>query len=500
MKLDTLVKSIDGYRLYTEGGGSTLIPDIDVTMVSINSRENLRDGVFIAVKGAQADGHAFIQDALRRGARAVVFEDARRLPASMTKQGMPDHPVVFIQVPDSKRAVKLLAESFYGNPAKEISIVGITGTNGKTTISYLIEAIVRQSGRNPAVIGTVNYRYNEKVIPSVNTTPGPVELQRLFRDMADGGVTDVAMEVSSHALDQDRVYGINFSSAVFTNLTQDHLDYHKDLEDYFLAKSKLFTGLASDAAAIINIDDAYGRKLIKLSAGSVITYGLSDNAQIIARDIRMDTDSTQFTLCGYGQAFSLLIHLIGKHNIYNVLGAAAWALHAGIPADVIRAALERFTSVPGRLERVDAGAGVKIFVDYAHTPDALSNVIKTLRAITDKKIIVVFGCGGDRDKTKRPAMGKIVSELSDFAVVTSDNPRSEDPQAIIEDITRGIARKNYSVVPDRTAAIRAALSMGSEGDVVLIAGKGHETYQIIKDTALHFDDREVVRECLKLRS
>lgn len=499
MKLSELVRSIEDHRIYTSGGGAPRIPDIDVASLSCNSRENLRDGVFIAVKGAQADGHAFIQDALRRGAAAIVFEDVRRLSPSILKQGAYSDRVVFIQVPDSRKAVVLLAEAFYGYPSKKLSVVGITGTNGKTTISYLVEAIVRQAGMNPAVIGTVNYRFNETSIASVNTTPGPIELQRLFRDMVDGDVTHLAMEVSSHALDQDRVAGIRFSGAIFTNLTQDHLDYHKGFEDYFLAKAKLFTALGPGAGAVINNDDPYGRRLVQMSAGSVITYGLDDTAQVYARNIAMDPDHTEFTLCGPGTAIDLRCHLIGKHNVYNVLGAAAWAMYAGIPAGVIQAALAGFTSVPGRLERIDAGGGVRIFVDYAHTQDALSNVISTLRQITKNRIIVVFGCGGDRDRTKRPAMGKVVTELSDYAVITSDNPRSEDPQAIIEDIARGITKKNFCIVPDRTAAIRTALSKGEEGDVVLIAGKGHETYQIVRNTVLHFDDREVVRECLKLR-
>jgi UDP-N-acetylmuramoyl-L-alanyl-D-glutamate--2,6-diaminopimelate ligase len=500
MKLNEAIKSIEGHRIYTSGGGAAQIPDIDVALISCNSRENLRGGIFIAVKGAQADGHAFIQDALRRGAAAIVFDDARRLSSVMLKQGAYADSVVFIQVPDSKKALTFLAEAFYGYPSKKLSVVGITGTNGKTTISYLVEAIVRQAGMNPAVIGTVNYRFNETSIASVNTTPGPIELQRLFRNMVDGEVTHLAMEVSSHALDQDRVAGIEFSGAIFTNLTQDHLDYHKGLEDYFLAKTKLFTGLGAGAGAIINNDDAYGRRLVQMSCGKVVTYGLDDTAQVYASNIVMDTDQTKFTLCGLGAAIELRSHLIGKHNVYNVLGAAAWALYAGMPAHVIASALAAFISVPGRLERVDAGGGLRIFVDYAHTQDALSNVISTLRQITKNRIVVVFGCGGDRDRTKRPAMGKIVTELSDYAVITSDNPRSEDPQAIIEDIARGITKRNFCIIPDRATAIRTALSKGEEGDVVLIAGKGHETYQIVKDTVLHFDDREVVRECLKSRS
>ncbi|MDD4941774.1 MAG: UDP-N-acetylmuramoyl-L-alanyl-D-glutamate--2,6-diaminopimelate ligase [Candidatus Omnitrophica bacterium] len=497
MRLDELVSQLEILRIYAPGRTGSEIPGCAVTAISCNSREILRDAVFVAVKGAQTDGHAFIQDALRRGARAIVFDDGRRVEPLVNGRTEGAGEAVLIQVADSRRALVALAETFYGYPSKALSVTGITGTNGKTTVSYLIEAIVRQAGGNPAVIGTVNYRYNDRVIEAVNTTPGPVQLQRLFREMADGNVTHLAMEVSSHALDQDRVAGICFSNAIFTNLTQDHLDYHNGLEDYFRAKAKLFAGLEAGAYAVINLDDQYGRRLVESSKGRIVTYGLDAGAQVYAKDIVMDTDHTQFALCGCDQPVVMKTPLIGRHNVYNVLAAAAWALQSGIPAAVIKNALERFTAVPGRLERIDGRGGVRIFVDYAHTPDALSNVINTLRPIAARKIIVVFGCGGDRDRTKRPVMGKVVAELSDHAVITSDNPRSEDPGGIIEDITRGISKTNYTVVPDRAAAIRTALSMGGEGDVVLIAGKGHETCQIMKDEVLHFDDREVVRECLR---
>ena len=500
MKLKDLIKSIESHKIYTAGGNAAVIPDLDVALISCNSRENLRDAIFIAIKGAQADGHAFIQDAIRRQAAAIVFEDSRRItPQVINSKNESAHPIL-VQVPDSRSAMVHLAQAFYGYPSRAFSVIGITGTNGKTTISYLIEAIVRKAGNNPAVIGTVNYRYNQKVLASGNTTPGPIELQRLFKEMFDGGVTHLAMEVSSHALDQDRVAGINFSGAIFTNLTQDHLDYHKGLEEYFKAKTKLFTNLDKDAFPVINNDDPYGKRLAQMCNQPVVTYGLDETAQVYASGISMDTDHTDFTLNGSGQEIKLRMHLIGRHNVYNVLGAAAWALKAGISPGIIASAIEGFTSVPGRLERIDGAGGIRVFVDYAHTEDALSNVISTLRQITRNKIIVVFGCGGDRDKIKRPAMGRVVTDLSDYAVITSDNPRSEDPQAIIEDITRGITKKNYCIVPDRMVAIRTAVAKADEGDVVLIAGKGHETYQIIKDNVLHFDDREAVRECLKSRS
>ncbi len=500
MKLVDLVSNTGVVRMYAAAKQVSAVPDRDISSVSCNSREDLREAVFVAVKGTKADGHAYIMDALRRGAGAVVFQDSRRIASLLngSEQGAGD--AVLIQVEDSRKALVLMAGAFYGYPSKSLSVIGITGTNGKTTISYLIEAIVRKAGGNPAVIGTVNYRYNDRVIASVNTTPGTVELQRLFRDMVKGGITHCAMEVSSHALDQERTNGIRFSCGIFTNLTQDHLDYHKDMEDYFLAKSKLFSGLDEGALAVVNQDDPYGRRLAAATPGRLVTYGLDASAQVRGRDIRMDADQTRFVLCGNGHEVPLCIRLIGRHNVYNVLAACAWALNAGISPYVIKDALESFSSVPGRLERIDAQGGLRIFVDYAHTPDALSNVITTLRQIADKRIIVVFGCGGDRDRTKRPVMGRVAVELSDHAVITSDNPRSEDPDAIIGDIIRGISKSNYTVVPDRTAAIRAALSMGADGDIVLIAGKGHETCQITKDRVLHFDDREVVRECLLSRN
>jgi len=496
MKLTDLVKSIGVYSIYSPGGEAVPEPfaDFDVTALSCNSRENLRDAVFVAVKGAQADGHAFIQDAIRRGARVVIFEDVRRVVSNKSEDPFALRPV-FIQVPDSRKALVALAQSFYGYPSKTLPVIGITGTNGKTTISYLVEAIIKQAGKNPAVIGTVNYRFNGSVMPSINTTPGPVELQHMLRSMVDAGVTHLAMEVSSHALDQDRVAGIKFSGAIFTNLTQDHLDYHKGFEEYFQAKAKLFLNLADEAAAVVNRDDAYGARLAAMSKGKIVTYGLDEKADVYACNIRMDIDHTYFTLCAFGKKFDLSISLIGRHNVYNVLGAAAWALVSGISPEDLTAALKSFTAVPGRLERIDIVSGVKVFVDYAHTQDALLNVISTLRQITSNKIIVVFGCGGDRDKTKRPEMGRVVTELADFAVITSDNPRSEDPQAIIDDILKGITKKNFNVVIDRMSAIRSGLSQAKPGDVVLVAGKGHETYQIIKDSVLHFDDREAVREC-----
>ncbi len=390
-----------------------------------------------------------------------------------------------------------MAAEFYGNPSEKIKVVGITGTNGKTTLSYLLEAILKEANKIPAVIGTINYRFKDKVIPSKNTTPGPIELQSMLSDMHGSGVDYCLMEVSSHALDQNRTKGIKFSSAVFTNLTQDHLDYHNTIENYFLAKAKLFTDLSSDAFAIVNSDDPFGLRINGLSSCEIVNYGIYNKADIIAGNIEFGISHTKFVLRGAGKEIKFKIRLIGLHNVYNILASVSWAIKEGFDLSVIKQAIEGFSCVPGRLERIDFKGLFSVYVDYAHTEDALDNVIRALKQLTRGRVIVVFGCGGQRDKIKRPKMGHVVTELADYAVITNDNPRSDDPLEIIEDIKKGIKRQNYCVIMDRKDAIKKSLSMAGQGDIVLIAGKGHENYQILKDRALEFDDREVVRECLQ---
>jgi UDP-N-acetylmuramoyl-L-alanyl-D-glutamate--2,6-diaminopimelate ligase len=381
-----------------------------------------------------------------------------------------------------------------------MNVVGITGTNGKTTITYLIEAILRRLNKNCGVIGTVNYRYKGTAVIAKNTTPGPVELQSVLRDMADAGVEYVAMEVSSHALDQQRIEGTSFHSAIFTNLTQDHLDYHGNLKNYFSAKAKLFQGLKACSLAVINNDDAYGRRLKAMTSAEVVTYGIESESDVTARDIEMDVSGTRFTVVGSGLKMKCVTRLIGRHNVYNLLAAIAWALKEKIPQEAIQSAIGQFESVPGRLQRIEGAGGVSVFVDYAHTEDALKNVLQSFSQLPHRRIITVFGCGGERDKTKRPKMGAVVTKLSDHAIITNDNPRSEDPERIIADIREGIKKNNYQVIQDRYEAIKSALTMAQEGDIVLIAGKGHEDYQIFKDKTIHFDDGETVRSCLKSKS
>ncbi len=486
MKLSDLIKSLK----IEEGNLSSL--DFPVKGISCNSRKTAADFVYVAIKGVKTDGNKFIEEAVSNGARCVVIKSGSDCTRIKER-----NKIVFIEVEDDRKALAQLASVFYGEPCAKMKAVGVTGTNGKTTVTYLLEAILKECGFVPGVIGTVNYRFRDKIIYSSNTTPGPLELQSLLADMLESGVNYAVMEVSSHALDQGRTGLINFSSAIFTNLTQDHLDYHKNLEDYFLSKAKLFCPLCADATAVINNDDSYGLRLKQISGGRVITYGLESDCDVRALNLKMDITSSKFLLQTKNIRENLNIGLIGRHNVYNVLAAISWALVQKLDFAKVKKALENFSLVPGRLERVNSGKGFSVFVDYAHTEDALRNVLNVLRSVAHKRLIVVFGCGGERDKSKRPKMGNVVCEMADYAIITSDNPRSEEPEGIIKDIRSGISKDNFCVIPERLEAIRRALTLAKTGDIVLVAGKGHEDYQILKDKTLHFDDREVVLQCLQ---
>lgn len=485
MQLRQLIKSIEPL------GNEPVTCDFEVRGVSCNSKDVGEDFVFVAIKGNRQDGSRFIDEALSAGARAIVVQGRNNAKARNFKNA------AFIRVKDARSTLANLAVEFYGDPSSKVKVVGITGTNGKTTIAYLIEALVKEASLSAGVIGTINYRFKNKIIPSKNTTPGPVDLQSMLAEMKKQGIDYAVMEVSSHALEQDRTLGINFSSAIFTNLTQDHLDYHKTLRRYFLAKAKLFRNLRSGSFAVLNNDDKYSRQLKKMTRARIITYGIENDSDVMARNIRYSVNCTEFLLKAPGARLNFKIQLIGKHNIYNVLSAIAWAIKEGIDIKVIKSAVEKFSLVPGRLERVDFAGDFSVFVDYAHTEDALKNIMQALRHLARKRIIVVFGCGGERDRTKRPKMGKVVTELADYAIITSDNPRSEDPLDIIREVKKGIRRKNYCVIPERRQAIEKSLSLAEAGDIVLLAGKGHENYQILKDRTVHFDDREVAAECLR---
>jgi UDP-N-acetylmuramoyl-L-alanyl-D-glutamate--2,6-diaminopimelate ligase len=479
MRIRQLIKSLN---INVNG-----LKDFEVRGISCNSKEVKKDFVFVAIKGAKEDGHNFINEAIRNGARLVITQDF--LPQNSK--------ATFINFKDTRKILARLASEFYSRPSEKLKVAGITGTNGKTTVTYIIEAILKAAGFYPGVLGTINYRFKNRLILAKNTTPGPIELQNILSQMSKEGVDYCIMEVSSHALDQNRIEEIEFHSAIFTNLTQDHLDYHQNLENYFKAKSKLFKMLDKNSFAVINNDDKWVRRIKDLTRAEIITYGIKNNALVRAKQIKFNCLSTEFLLSSRKIEFSLKTKLLGEHNIYNILAAVAWALKEGIDTDVIKSSLEKFSSVPGRLERIDSNRDFQVFVDYAHTEDALKNIIRTLRQVYNKRIIVVFGCGGERDKVKRPKMGRVVTELSDLAIITNDNPRSEDPRDIINDIKQGIRKKNYSVISDRAEAISKALSLAKSGDVVLVAGKGHENYQILKDRVIHFDDKEVIKGCLK---
>lgn len=477
MTVKELIKALDIRK------GHSNLADFQVRGIACNSKQVLPGFVFVAIKGSRADGNKFIGEAIDRGAKLVITDNSK-------KAG-------FLAVKDTRRVLAKLAARFYGNPSRKIKVVGITGTNGKTTVSYLIEALLKGIGKQPAVIGTVNYRFKDKIIPSKNTTPGPIELQSMLADMLKEKVDYAVMEVSSHALDQERIGEIDFHSAIFTNLTQDHLDYHKTREKYFQAKAKLFKNISPGTFAVINNDDKCAGRLKKMTAAGIITYGIENNSDIMAKDIGFDCAHTEFRLLSPKEEIFVSSRLIGRHNVYNILAVAAWAQGEGIGLAAVKSLIEKFSYVPGRLERVRTGKDFSVFVDYAHTEDALKNIIQALRHLSRRRIIVVFGCGGERDKTKRPKMGRVVSELADYAIITNDNPRSENPLRIIKEIKRGIRKNNYCIIPQRLKAIRKSLSLAKAGDIVLVAGKGHENYQILKDKTLDFDDRKVIKECLK---
>ncbi|MDP2927376.1 MAG: UDP-N-acetylmuramoyl-L-alanyl-D-glutamate--2,6-diaminopimelate ligase [Candidatus Omnitrophota bacterium] len=467
------------------------IAGLEIKGIVCNSKEVKKGFLFVAIKGNCQNGNLYIKEAAAKGASIVAVE--KKLPQIKIPA-----EVKLLVVDDCRKFFAQATHKFYGAPSNKIKVVGITGTNGKTTISYLIEGMAKESGDDCGVIGTINYRFKGRIIVAKNTTPGPGQLQGLLRKMHMQKIKYCAMEVSSHALDQERVAGIDFSHAIFTNLTQDHLDYHKTEENYFLAKAKLFCALPPTARAIINNDDKYANRIKRLTKARILTYGIKNKSNVMAKKINFGMHSTEFSLVAPGINIRIKTKLVGRYNIYNILAAVSWGISEKLPILDIKSAIEKFKNVPGRLQRVNCSGGFSIFVDYAHTPDALFNVISALRPLVKGKIIVIFGCGGDRDKLKRPQMGKVVTELADYAVITSDNPRSENPAQIIKDIAQGIQKSNYCLVPGRYRAIRKGLSLINKGDCLLIAGKGHENFQILKNKVLKFNDRKVVRKCLEL--
>lgn len=480
MKLEKLIKPLEGAQV-------TGPLEIDITSLCYDSRRVKPGGMFIALRGGVTDGHRFLEKALAAGASAIVVEE-----------DFPAPRVAVVKVADTRLAMALLAARFYGRPSTRMKVAGITGTNGKTTTSFLLKHILDTAFQRAALIGTVRYEIGERVLPAVHTTPESADLQELLAAAESAGCRALVMEVSSHALAQNRVLGIDFDVGVFTNLTQDHLDYHGTMEEYFLAKERLFTQMVEQKSksgqAVVNTDDSYGARLAGSLRGRLAlrTFGVGAKCQFRASGIRAERGKTTFELLVEGgRQFLVRLPLAGRFNVYNALGALAAADALGVDMRVAVRALASAPQVPGRLEAVTARRNFQVYVDYAHTPDALASVLRTLREQSPRRIITVFGCGGDRDRLKRPLMARAVEEGADIAIATSDNPRSEDPEAILADVVAGFRRKSHLVITDRKEAIFKAIELAEDRDIVLIAGKGHENYQEVAGQKFPFSDVEV---------
>jgi len=470
---------------------------LPVHAITDDSRAVTAGSLFVAVKGERVDGHRFVEQAIKAGAGAVVAQAA-----------VASGPLPFVRVADSRKALGLLGSRFHGDPSARLKMIGVTGTNGKTTTTYLCKSLLEGIGRRVGLIGTVGYQIGQETIPASHTTPGALDLQALLTKMVEGGLTDAVMEVSSHALALDRTAGCEYDVAVFTNLTQDHLDFHHTMDEYFEAKLRLFTGLAggkkAGKRAIVNLDDPRGGAILAACPVPVWGYAIKNQADLKAERVRLSLAGTAFTAATPAGSFVVESRLVGEHNVYNLLGAIGVALHSGATSNQVCEAAAQITNVPGRFERVSSGQDFTVVVDYAHTEDALLRLLTAAQTLKTGRIITVFGCGGDRDRGKRPKMGRAAVEYSDVVILTSDNPRTEDPMAILHEVEIGVRealeRRNhvqYHMVPDRREAIGAAIQEARRDDMVLIAGKGHEDYQIIGSKKFHFDDREVAREAIQ---
>ncbi|HEY5705347.1 MAG TPA: UDP-N-acetylmuramoyl-L-alanyl-D-glutamate--2,6-diaminopimelate ligase [Terrimicrobiaceae bacterium] len=485
---ESLLKLLDA----TEVTESNADPQTWIETLCCDSRRAGPGTLFFALRGARTDGAQFVAQAIEKGAVAIVSDAA--LPACAPS---------FIRVPDARAAMADMAAAFYGNPADKLKVMGATGTNGKTTTTFLVKHLLDCAQRRCGLIGTVKYCIGESERDAPRTTPESLDLQELLAQMLDAGNKAVAMEVSSHALVQHRARAIDFDTAVFTNLTQDHLDYHKTMEQYFEAKAALFDGLAAQrkkkARAIINIDDRYGHRLSERFRRKipVITYGQRVGSDFRATDVRFDATGSTYHLQAKGRSYLVRSPLIGSFNIYNSLAAIGAAASMGMELRAAVAAIANAPQIPGRLERVPAKRSFQVFVDYAHTEDALRSVLRTLRELRPNRLITVFGCGGDRDRAKRPLMAAASEESSDWSILTSDNPRTEDPAQILSEMRAGFRASRYEEIPDRTQAIRKAVKIAGAGDIVLIAGKGHETYQEFADRRVPFDDSAVARRAIE---
>jgi UDP-N-acetylmuramoyl-L-alanyl-D-glutamate--2,6-diaminopimelate ligase len=503
MKLRDLVKGLEHGQIHGQ-------MSLEIEGVAYNSKQVEKNSVFVAMKGQEVDGHDYIEEAIEKGARAVVLEDENR-----RIRGIPT-----VVVPNSRKALGTISTAFFENPSAQMTLIGITGTNGKTTTAYLAESILRGAGFKTGLIGTIDYHFGGTVHTATTTTPESYDLQKILRHMLEEGISHVIMEVTSHALHQHRIEGCHFDIGVFTNCTPDHLDYHKTMDQYFESKTSLFTRflrktMKPHSLSLVNLDDPKGRLLWEKLFEPKMSYGLNGERHISAKDIHTSiTGLSAMAITPQGN-FSLHSPLLGDFNLYNILASAGIGLALEVPLEEVRGGIEGLSGVPGRVERIQNEKGFHIFVDYAHTPDALERILRTMGKLKGAgRIITVFGCGGDRDRGKRPLMGGIACRYSDLAVITSDNPRTEDPAAIIEEIEAGMRtesirkidpeelsggfkERGYVKVLDRRKAIRLAIKLAKPGDVVIIAGKGHEDYQIIGRKRFPFNDRYEIKEALK---
>ncbi len=488
MQLGELIKNLKVIKI--DGG-----VEKEIRGVSQDSRIMEPGFLFVAIKGYKTDGHLYLDDAVKAGAPAVVVQKEVDVPPGIT----------LVVVENTRAALALLAADFYGRPSQKLRLAGVTGTNGKTTTTYLISSVYRSAGLKVGLIGTIANYIGDRKLEVMHTTPDAVSLQKLLQEMVDEGVKTAVVEVSSHALSLERVTGCEFDVGVFTNLTQDHLDFHRDMEEYLRVKAGLFKRIGGGEKkwpkfVVVNRDDPYGGRIIQDVRVPVITYGIYGDADVRAVDVKVSDQGSSFTAVSRWGSVRLNIRLAGLFNVYNALAAFAVGLGSGFKPELVAKSLESVEGIPGRFELVDCGQDFTVVVDYAHTPDGLENILRAAREITSGRLITVFGCGGDRDRKKRPVMGRIAGLYSDLPIITSDNPRTEDPICIIGDVEAGIREVaqpgRYMVIPDRREAIKKAILEAGKGDLVIIAGKGHEDYQIVGDRKLHFDDREEARKVL----
>ena len=508
-----LTKLLEGVEIEKMVGGTRN----EIEGVAYHSQRVRKGFLFAAIRGLKSDGHLFVEDVVQRGAEAVLLEEERKISRG-----------AMILVRNSRKALATVSANFYGNPSSKIKLIGVTGTNGKTTVTYLLESIFRKARHPVGVIGTINYRYGQTEVPAPNTTPESLDLQRTLGEMVEEGITHVIMEVSSHGLDLDRAYGCQFDGAIFTNLTTDHLDYHPSMDHYFESKRKLFSDCLSRSPkprrfAVSNQDDPRGEAIVEGIGLPVYRYGLGSSCPISAEKTTSTFEGLSCQIRTPNGPLPIDSKLIGSFNLYNIMASAATGIAMKIPFEILKEGIESLKGVPGRLERVENRKGIRLFVDYAHTPDALERSLSGLTSILEEtreapqkneKVLTVFGCGGDRDRTKRPMMGEVAGRGSDLVILTSDNPRTEGPLAILDEVERGVqktglerwtpediqmwrSRKGYLKVPDRREAIRMAVRLAQPQDVLLIAGKGHEDYQIIGTQKFPFDDRVEVKKALE---